>query len=254
VKFIIFGGGCYGTFYARQLLRARAAGALVVDDIAVIDHSEHPRAAELLDETAPLRIVQADWADFLDTHFAAGAGDGEHLVPPPFTPHLAVGWLLRSLERMFPDAHFAPQPFAALPGTPFQDQRAHGTLAVSHADWLCPVNCIEPARCPATRGPRDWDMDRTVRFFARDLDNAGQPVARVCLFHCHHLAWGVGTYPAQALVDAREALRQDIAGSKDLRFLVGTVSRCHGALHLVHARRGMDSVSGNANLEHDLKL
>jgi hypothetical protein len=251
VKFVIFGGGCYGTFYARQLLRARQAGVLAVEDILVVDHGEKPKTAELLDPAAPLRVLRSDWSDFLDEHLAAGAHADEHIVPPPFTPNLAVSWLIRSLKNAFPDAAIEPEPFRAMPGTPFQDQRAHGTLAVSHADWMCPVNCIEPARCPATRGPRDWDMDRTVRTYARALEAAGQPVDRLCLFHCHHLAYGVGTYPARSLVDARAALIADAAASRDLRFLAGTISRCHGALHLIRVRRGMDTVSAKANLQID---
>jgi len=252
VKFVIFGGGCYGTFYARQLLRAQKAGALAVDDILVVDHGERPHAADLLTDSAPLQIVRADWSDFLDAYLDGKiVSEDEHVVPPPFTPHLAFGWLLRTLGRQFPDAHFTPESFNRLPGTPFQDQRGHGTLAVSHADWLCPVNCIEPARCPATRGPRDWDMDPTVRAFAASLEKAGQAVGRICLFHCHHLAYGVGTYPVQALLDARRDLSTDLADQRQLRFIAGTISRCHGALHLVHVRRGMDSVSGNASLKHD---
>jgi len=251
VRFVIFGGGCYGSFYVRQLLRARRAGALAVDDILVVDHGDRPPAADLAGADVPLRHIRADWSDFLDGYLASAVPPTDQIVPPPFTPNLAVGWLIRSLQQEFPAARFVTEDFRALPGTPFQDQRAHGTLAVSHADWLCPVNCIEPARCPATRGPRHWDMDRTMRAFAEHLRTVGQPVRRICLFHCHHLAYGVGTYPAAALAEARGLLRADLAADGAVRFLAGTISRCHGAVHVIHAGSGTDSVSATPNLRHD---
>ena len=38
---------------------------------------------------------------------------------------------------------------------------------LSHADWLCPVHCTEPARCPVTRAPRTWEMRDTLAEVAR---------------------------------------------------------------------------------------
>lgn len=229
------GGGCYGTFYARQLLRARAAGALVVDAITLIDSAVNPRAvAELADPI--LHHRRQDWDDFLDEQLAgADPPPDDVMVTPPFTPHLAVRWLLRALPRHLPGSRWSVEPFAAQPEIPFHRQSPGGPLLLSHADWVCPVNCIEPERCPKTRGPRDWDMDATARELARTLGARGQDVGVVALFHCHHIAYGVGGFPLVKLPEAARAIGSAASGAREgeLRALVGTISHCHGALHLL---------------------
>lgn len=253
MRFFIMGGGCYGTFYARQLLRAHAAGALAVDEVAAVDRAEAPQVERELGGEPRLRVIRSDWEDFLDAHLAGpdALRPDDQLVTPPFTPHLALAWLLRALPREWPEWEWGLEPFRRFPGTPFQHQSEGGPLLVSHADWVCPVNCIEPERCPKTHGPRYWDLDRTVHEFAEALDAGGQPVESVHLFLCHHLAFGVGAYPLAALDRARRSIAAALErvgarpGREDemRRFLVGTVSHCHGALHLLTAGRGMLSVS-----------
>lgn len=247
------GGGCYGTFYARQLLRARDAGALAVAEVVVVDHGEAPRAARELGRGPPLRFERSRWDDFLDRRLAEpDVGPEDRIVTPPFTPHLALAWLLRRVREECRGVRWTLEPFRRMPGTPFQQQAEGGPLLVSHADWVCPVNCIEPARCPKTRGPRSWDLDRTVRALAVALEDAGQRVAQLHLFHCHHLAYGVGAYPLAELTSAREAVtaavRRAAGGPDPLRFLVGTISHCHGALHLLTAETGTVPVSADALL------
>lgn len=238
MRYIVLGGGCYGTFYARQLLRARDAGALAVDEIVVVDRNAAPRARLELGEAPPLRFEATTWEAFVADYFAKLPPDADdRLVPPPFTPHLALAWLLDRARDARPRLEWTLEPFRALPAIPFAQQAEGGPLVVSHADWICPVHCIEPATCPKTRGPRHWDMDRTARELAQELDARGQPVDQVHLFHCRHEAYGVGAYPS-ALVPA--ALRSilgyvDEGGEGGGRFLVGTISHCHGALHLLCA-------------------
>ncbi len=258
MRFFIMGGGCYGTFYARQLLRARAAGALRVDEVGVVDAAVKPRALAQLGRDPLLRHYRESWDDFLDCSLADPlAGDAAHagnpgvpstsgataadiLVTPPFTPHLALAWLLRTLPRRAAGREWRLEPFTVLPPTPFRHQAEGGPLLLSHADWVCPVNCIEPARCPKIRGPRDWDMDRTARELAAALAGMGQPVDVIELFHCHHLAYGVGGYPLARLPAAAEIIAHAASRSGGTRALVGTISHCHGALNLLTAVAGME--------------
>ncbi len=249
------GGGCYGTFYARQLLRARAAGALVVDHVGVVDVAEEPRALRELGDAPGLRHHRLTWDDFLDTHPASAldspgdavlSDDGDILVTPPFTPHLALAWLLRALPPRAPSMTWSLERFERQPATPLRQQAEGGPLLLSHADWICPVNCIEPERCPKIRAPRDWDMDRTARDLTRQLGEAGQGVDTVQLFHCHHIAYGVGGYPIARLPAAAQAILDCVRaqGHRDqVRALVGTISHCHGALHLLSARAGQAALA-----------
>jgi len=241
MRFHIMGGGCYGTFYARQLLRAADAGAIASPEIIVVDHNQDAQISREIND-ARVTVQRVEWAEFFDDYFSTLAADAEdHIVPPPFTPHIALGWLLSALGRQGP-RRWRLEPFRSLPPTPFVHQAPEGPLNASHADWLCPVHCIEPQTCPHTRGPRDWDMADTARAFASSLNAAGQAVSQVHLFQCLHLTHGVGTYPAASVVKAFADLSR-AEGAQIVRALVGTVSRCHGTMHLLVGTTGTDTVS-----------
>jgi hypothetical protein len=112
---------------------------------------------------------------------------------------------------------------------PWQRAGDDGTHYVSFAEWMCPINCIEPVRCPHTRGTRDWSMPVAVSRYAETERAAGRPVDGPFLFRCLHRAYGVG------MLDVREILAADRAiatrGAQGAAsFLIGTVSHCHGAL------------------------
>jgi hypothetical protein len=245
VRFVVLGGGCYGTFYTRQLMRAADAGAIAPPEIIVVDHNDRPQVVREGITDDRVRLLRADWDDWFDHHLAELPADSDdQLVPPPFTPHLALSWLLRALQRDRPGLVWAIEPFSLLPVLPFARQADNGTLAASHADWICPVHCIEPDVCPKTRGPRDWDMADTARDLAARLTANGQDVQQVRLLQCLHFTHGVGTYPLAELISARHEIG-GLAGRQHslVRVLVGTVSRCHGAMHLLTGAHGTDTVS-----------
>jgi hypothetical protein len=246
VRFVIFGGGCYGSFYARQLLRAHDASATAVSEILVVDHNENPPARDL--QSPLLRFAKQDWDHFCDVYFDNLPADAtDQIVPPPFTPHLALGWLLRRLQVDRPELSWSLEPVQRLPGTPFQRETVGGPVTLSHAEWMCPVHCIEPETCPKTHGPRYWDMATTVKAWRHALDDVGQKVSQIHLFQCLHYTHGVGTYPAAKVVQARAAIAAASSSAAPLRFLVGTVSRCHGAVNLLRAELGTDTVLGTGS-------
>ena len=242
MRFYILGGGCYGTFYAQQLIKARAAG-VAVDAITVVDRNETPKARRDIDDES-IVFVRTNWDDFFDDFLASrDTRDEDQLVPSPFNPHLGLAWLMRSLRQSCPQARLDLENFSQLPTIAYREQREHGTLVASHAAWICPVHCVEPATCPKTRGPRSWDMHDTALALGRQLGSTGQPVDLVELFHCHHVTYGVGAYPAGELRRAQREVLERVEASPVVRCLVGTVSRCHGALHLLAVRTGTDTVS-----------
>jgi hypothetical protein len=253
MRFVIFGGGCYGTFYARQLLRAHEKG-ISVSEIVIVDHNESPAARNTINSPIA-RFVKQEWDDFCDVYFGTLSADAaDQIVPPPFTPHLALAWLLRRLPKDRPDLRWSLEPVRRFPGTPFQQQNPGGPVTLSHADWMCPVHCVEPEICPVTKGDRYWDMAGTVKKWTHALSDAGQAVAQTHLFQCLHYTHGVGTYPAAKVVAARAAIASVQAPSEPpLRFLVGTVSRCHGAVNLLTATRGTDTVSQSDFTAHEPK-
>jgi hypothetical protein len=121
-------------------------------------------------------------------------------------------------------------PIEALASIPWQRSGDDGTRYVSFAQWICPINCIEPARCPETRGERSWSLPVALTTGLAKGNRASAP--HPLLFHCTHRAYGVG------MIDVRDVVAADAAVAEhgmagEAAFLVGTVSHCHGALRCV---------------------
>lgn len=213
----IVGGGCYGSFYLRQLFRARSAGALNWDRVVVVDRNPHCAVAETI---ADAELVVADWREYFRDHMA----DAHAIVPSPLMPHLMYEWVRDRAKARWPDREITTRPLPAIPPTPWERAAPDGVHYVSFATWMCPINCIEPATCPHTKGPRDWTMPATIREYATKEGLAGP-----ALFHVTHRAYGVGMLNVADVV-AADALVKDVAGHGKADVLIGTVSHCHGAL------------------------
>ena len=242
---VIVGGGCYGSYYLRQLQRAASAGAVSWKRLLVVDRDP---ACKVVIEGAPHdarwppdmprhEVVVADWMAFFRGYLGEAAEDpasihDDAIVPSPLMPHLMYDWLLDRARRRWPGRQVQPRRLAIAPDVPWTRTGDDGTQYVSFAEWMCPINCIEPPRCPHTRGPRNWSMPPAIRSFVEARRLAGQELHGPCVFHCTHRAYGVG------MLDARDVLAADrlvadagTAGAADV--LVGTASHCHGALGIL---------------------
>ena len=239
---VIVGGGCYGSYYLRQLRRGAAAGALAWKRLLVVDRSEDCQVAREsagapapTDGCPPHEMVVAEWAPFFRAHLDAAAGGDASLdaiVPSPLMPHLLYDWLLDRARRRWPDRPVDRVSLQSAPAVPWTRAGNDGTQYVSFAEWMCPINCIEPARCPHTRGPRDWSMPVAVRAFVDAEQAAGRAVQGPCILHCTHRAYGVGMIDTRDVIDAdRFVAAAGTRGAADV--LIGTASHCHGALGIL---------------------
>jgi hypothetical protein len=233
---VVIGGGCYGSYYVRQLGRAWSAGALRWQRLVVVDRDPECRVARAgaTAEADSPHIIVSDWAEYLDRYLADAASDlsgadRDAIVPSPLMPHLAFEWLERQAKARWPHRVVERLPLDRAPDVPWQRPGTDGTHYVSFAEWMCPINCIEPARCPATRGPRSWSMPPTVRALVAAERERGVTLAGPLLFHCVHRAFGVGMFDSADLL-AADAVVAATAAKSAAQFLVGTVSHCHGAL------------------------
>jgi hypothetical protein len=242
---VVCGGGCYGSYYVRQLARAQRAGAVDVRDIVVVDQDAECRVAHTLRSTSdfnalPVRMVTEKWAPFFATWFERVLAQPESfadaaVVPSPLMPHLLADWTESRLRVCVPDAVVQRTSLPVTPDTPWQREGAGPTHYTSFATWMCPINCIEPARCPETRGPRDWTMPAAVAGVAQAADGQGTPFDHVAVFHTRHVVYGVGMFTLEPLAKLERALR--VAGmNRGARFLVASVSHCHGALAAIEVR------------------
>ena len=236
---IVVGGGCYGGYYVRQLARAHRAGALHWARLIVVDGDASCAVSTLPPDARPpaLELVAADWRAFF-AHYLAGAADQpdasahDAIVPSPLMPHLMADWLMDRARARWPRRDVSIAPIGAGPPTPWQRTADDGTQYVSFAEWMCPINCVEPERCPHTRGPRDWSLPVTLHRYAAAEVAAHRPVGGPFLFRCLHRAYGVGMLDVRDVVEADRDVAQGAAGGPR-EFLVGTVSHCHGALRRI---------------------
>ena len=238
---IIVGGGCYGSYYVRQLLRARDADALAFERLTVVDRDAHCLVARAPQRDHAVTVVDREWDSFFDEYLGRastqGATNADAIVPSPLMPHLMFDWLVRRARARWPNRTVERRALRRAPHIPWQRAVPSGTHVVSFAEWVCPVNCVEPATCPVIRGPRTWSMPAAVRAYVQAERNGSAPLAGPVIFHCEHRAYGVGMFDTQAVLDA-DAMVARAAAHDVADVLVGTVSHCHGALDVLHVGRG----------------
>jgi hypothetical protein len=238
---IVVGGGCYGTYYVRQLRRARDAGALSFARIVVVDRDAQCQVARAPCQAPDVVIIQREWEPFFDEYLGAVsqsiAPNADAIVPSPLMPHLMFDWLMRRARARWPGRPVERHVLRRAPHIPWQRAVPSGTHVVSFAEWTCPVNCVEPAMCPVVKGPRTWSMPAAVRAYVHAEARSEVPLAGPVIFHCEHRAYGVGMFDTQAVLDG-DALVARAAANDAADVLVGTVSHCHGALDVLHVGRG----------------
>jgi hypothetical protein len=188
----------------------------------------------------PLVVLGGDWAHTVPAALdraadAPAAHAADALVPSPLMPHLVADWLAARLAR-HARRQVARAPLPAPPPTPWQRAAADGSAHyASHATWMCPINCVEPARCPETRATRHWSMPRDAAAIVEAARALGPPIDVLALVHTTHRTHGVGMFDlAEAAAAARavDALPAD----RPARVLVGSVSHCHGAFALLETQ------------------
>jgi hypothetical protein len=229
---IVVGGGCYGMYYVQQLQRARAAGALIYERITVVDRDSACSAAR--QQSGDVQLECSDWSSFFDRYLAqASQTTTDAIVPSPLMPHLMYEWLLRRAAARWPHRIVETRPIGAEVDVPWQRVAADGTQYVSYATWTCPINCIEPRRCPHTRGDRSWTMPAAAAKLVASEQSRGKRLEGPVIFHCTHRAYGVGMFDTRDVLIGDATVRA--AGDRgEVDMLVGTVSHCHGALNVLH--------------------
>jgi len=230
---VIVGGGCYGAYYVRQLLRARDAKRISFDRLVVVDRNANCQVASGWPDERAVVIANSEWAPFFDMYLQTARTteipSRDAIVPSPLMPHLMYEWLLRPARARWPRRTVESRPVTVPAGTPYDTLAPDGTRYVSFADWLCPVHCIEPSTCPVIREPRTWEMTEAMHALA-----AATPAAGPVLFTCRHRVYGVGMFDVSTVLAGDETVAAAGASPAAADVLVATVSACHGAASLLH--------------------
>jgi hypothetical protein len=235
---VIVGGGCYGSFYAGQLERARARGRAAYRRLLIVDRNRACQIARELGEDDTRHLVTQEWGDFFDAYLGSSSpppsgAPPDAIVPSPLMPHLMYEWLVRRARDRWPGRLIETRPVPAGPGTPYDASAPDGTRYISFADWTCPTHCIEPAICPIIRAPRTWEMADAMEGLTRRLDQS-HPTAGPVLFLCEHRVFGVGMFDVSAVLAGNAQVAAAGEEQSPVDVLVGTVSSCHGAVNLLH--------------------
>jgi hypothetical protein len=235
---VVVGGGCYGSYYVRQLRRAAAADAVRWKRLLVVDRDPRCSIAMAKDghgwtDESGVKLVVSDWRSFFRNYLDTAASDRaasrhDAIVPSPLMPHLMFEWLLARARERWPGRDVCTRPLGSLPAIPWQRATDGGPHYVSFATWTCPINCIEPRICPHTRDRRDWSLPDAARNYVADERLKGRLLAGPVIFHCTHRAYGVGMFDTAEVV-AGDDLVQRVAEQSAAELLVGTMSHCHGA-------------------------
>ncbi len=230
----VVGGGCFGTQYVKWLLRARNLGMLRYEKILAVDRNPHCRLAQEGLREPSLQLVQSDWIDYFTDYLLENYRHEEsrqdYWVPAPLSPHILFLGFLRGAKSILDILNFQEKAFQQQVPTPVQIPLTTGNLAVSFAEWQCPVNCIEPSNCPAIHAPRTWDMKRDLEgYFAagaiREL-----PLQSAHVLQCRHWVHGVGTIPMGNIFDEFEKMLENLKSGKAKEVVVATTSGCHGLI------------------------
>jgi hypothetical protein len=236
---VVVGGGCYGGYYLRQLGRARRAGALAWERLRVVDRDAACAVTRADPEQAlpSFTLDVQSWEEFFAHYLDDAAAEPERhradaIVPSPLMPHLMAGWLLRRARERWPRREVRAAPLESPPAVPWQRAGEDGTHYVSFAEWMCPINCIEPPRCPHTRGERSWSLPPAIAGYVASEQASGRRLEGPFVFHCSHRAFGVGMLDVADVLDADRAIAERGAEGS-AAFLVGTASHCHGALQRI---------------------
>lgn len=211
----IVGGGRFGRRAAEILRRRRPGAAIVVIERSIAVCRELEREG--------VTALCADGPAYLDRCLDRRAPAGWVVAAVPF--HFAYAWLKRRLSR---EGRFraAALPAAVWRELPHPIRLGPGRAVASHAAFICPPDCAEPARwCTVTGRPRPSDLCAHIRRAA-----SGR-IAAVVL-RSRQLAPGVGAVAVSALHAAVDRVREAQGP-----VLLATACRCHAALTCFHFTR-----------------
>src|SRR5579872_2559905 len=110
---VVVGGGCYGSYYVRQLRRAAMANAVRWERLLVVDRdpncaiAQQSGAQDSTVDCGGVELVASDWRTFFRAYLDAAASDRtaskrDAIVPSPLMPHLMFEWILARARERWP--------------------------------------------------------------------------------------------------------------------------------------------------------
>ncbi len=211
--FWVVGAGKFGAKAVQTLISENSRVQVVLVD-------SDPEKLKGWDE--PVETVAADGVTYLATRLKQGRKPG--WIIPAIPVHVALDLIAGLLPK---EIQIEPIPFPAeirqkLPNAIIAEE---GQLWVSHATFLCPVNCSEPDEyCTVTRKARNPDMYRL-------LEELNTAAFNSVVVRSRQLAPGVGGYRPADIYRALSGVRRSKGP-----ILVSTACRCHGVVNAIRTK------------------
>lgn len=227
MKLIVIGGGCFGTIQTGRILKAMERGAIGRATVVIVDRNSDPPARKEFGMVKDVVFAKSDWFDYLRDYFQGdGRAAGDQIIPAHIAPHLLFEVAASAIHKGT-GRKVDPEPVGKVFNLLFEKEGAGSVRYISAAAWLCPFACIEPDVCPATRGPRSWDLSSLVP------EVMGDSVDASIVFKTTHFAWGVGTIPCDMISSSCNSVIGMVNGADSSRIFhvaVATTSNCHGVV------------------------
>ena len=205
----IIGAGRFGRLAAERL-----TGKIKDLHLVLVDSKEE----KLRKAMGPgRRLVRSEGAAYLVEHLSASEETHPDWIVPAVPVHLAAEWFL--LDQKGKNFQRTPVPEKIDPLLPNPMRVENGNVFVSHADFLCPDDCAEPANiCTFTGKPRKQNMFEL-------LGEIEFPPWKSLVIRSHQLGAGVGGYRVKELFGLARRIEE-----AEGPVLLSTACRCHGVM------------------------
>lgn len=203
----IIGGGKFGKHAAVRLWhRAPHAEIIMVD------------REEIANPPKNLTFIRADGVAWLADNLTPDSGVSK--IIPALPLHLAVDWLQKILPEQGLESRLFELPDGLLAKLPHPIRQSPSRAVLSHADFICPESCSEPAAiCTHTGKTRPPELFKLIG----ELE---YPPFKPLVLRSRQFAAGVGGFLPGDLWD----LCTRVISAKTTPLLIGTACKCHGII------------------------
>ncbi|PHR28463.1 MAG: hypothetical protein COA36_06190 [Desulfotalea sp.] len=214
----ILGGGQFGKRAAVQLRKRSRSSTIVVID-------PHPDASLPKD----VEVVTVDGIEWLSEHFCPGTQVSK--IIPALPVHMIAEWLRKIITEEGGSVYSPEIPNELFPHRLHPLRLKPGQFVVSHANFICPLNCSEPDDlCTYTQQPRPTPIYRILRRL--DCGRFTPLILRSRQF-----APGIGGFIPEDLW----GFQKNVRALEGAPLLIGTACKCHGIIDSFCHRNNLSS-------------
>jgi hypothetical protein len=100
MKYVIAGGGAYGTHYLKRIRIALEKVKIDLDEVIVVDKNPDCRTKEEISNLPKANIWVGSWNEFSQEVWSNRQSLIEDVwIPAPLAPHILSDWIIIKLER-----------------------------------------------------------------------------------------------------------------------------------------------------------